>query len=118
MIFVRNRTGGSFQLLVAGIRVNEEGLTVLEQCCECQLASYQNCEKQQNMEKGVNFAVPWKVQEPKSFQLQGGASPPDPHQGLRGSAPAPRPPDRLALRALAISLSEIPDFPPDAGMLE
>jgi len=23
------------------------------------------------MENGVNFAVPWKVQEPKSFQLQG-----------------------------------------------
>ena len=83
VIFVRNRTWGSFQLLVAGIRVNEGGITVLEQCCECQVASYQNCEKQENMENGANFAVPWEVQKPISFQLQGG--PP-----TRGSAPGPR----------------------------
>jgi len=82
VIFVSNRTWGSFQLLVAGIRVNEGGITVLEQCYECQVASYQNCEKQQNMENGANFAVPWKVQKPKNFQLQGGFAPLTPHQGL------------------------------------
>ena len=113
VIFIRNRTGGSFQLLVARIRVNEWGLTVLEPCCECQVASYQNCEKQQNMENGANFAVEWEVQKPKSFQLVGGFAPLTPHQGL-----CPRPPYRLALRALAIGLPGIPCFPPDAGVLE
>ena len=99
VIFVRNRTWRSLQLLVAGIRVNEGGITVLEQCCECQVSSYQNCEKQQNMENGANVAVPWEVQQPKSFQVQGG------RWGLR-----PRPP-----YTLAIGPPGIPCFPQMLG---
>jgi len=36
---------------------------------------------------GISFAAPWDVQEPKSFQLQGGEAPLAP---TRGSAPGPR----------------------------
>jgi len=38
-------------------------------------------------DNGISFAAPWKVQELKIFQLQGGFAPWPP---TRGSAPGPR----------------------------
>ena len=76
VIFVRNRTWGSFQLLVAGIRVNEGGITVLEQCCECQVASYQNCENRRIWKTGQILLFHGKFKSRKAFSFRG-ASPPD-----------------------------------------
>jgi len=46
-------------------------------------------------DNGISFAAPWDVQEPKSFQLQGGFAP-DPPPGALPLHPAggsaPRPP--------------------------
>ena len=58
--------GGSFQ-------VNEGELTVLEQCCVCQVASYQSCEKQQKTGKILLFRRKFKSRKAFSFR---GASPP------------------------------------------
>ena len=87
------------------MKVLKDTVTVFEQfyvsVCECQVANCQKCEKLQNMENGVNFAIPWEVLESKSFQLQA------PPTSTRGSAPGPcwrlhpRPPlGKLVLRFL------------------
>jgi len=62
----------------------------------------------------VNFAALWDVQEPKSFQLQGGKAPLTSHQGLCPWTPLGTPPPdpryRLALHALAMVRPPLPQI--------